>query len=256
MPAAPLETEPPNTDDQKARRDAFQLILQGVHTATQTLSENYQQACVEVQGIIRRSLRKSTAINRTFVHGATDAIHRWVQAIHPVMDCMGESVEEQTHLLQEAQKARKQITAEVLALLPEGNTPNLPPVVLEINLLTPALTATRTHMDSAIETVSEQLLDLIHHHVPLGQAGVFLASLLQMICSYQQEMDSMLTNQVILPGQIIPDLWGVSRGSDGGSLPARSPNLPSQLAGFSSRVDHHGTHQEGGTYCSYHSGKA
>ena len=46
MLAAPPGTNPPDTNDQKAQRDAFQLILQGFHTATQTLSENYQQACV------------------------------------------------------------------------------------------------------------------------------------------------------------------------------------------------------------------
>ena len=55
MPVAPPGTDQPDTDDQKAWRDTFWLILQGFHTATQTLSENYQQACVEVQGIVQRS---------------------------------------------------------------------------------------------------------------------------------------------------------------------------------------------------------
>ena len=158
--------------------------MQGFHTVTQTLSDNYQQACVEVQNIVWRSLRKSTTIDQTFVHGASNAIHQWVRTIYPVIDCMGESAEEQAHLLQEAQKAGKQITVEMLALLPDGNDSNLPPVVPEGNLLTPALTATWAHTDSVIKTVSEQLSDLIHHHIPLRQGGVFLASLLQMMCSY------------------------------------------------------------------------
>ena len=63
----PGKSDPPDTDNQKAWWDAFQLILQGFHAATQTLSDNYQHACVEVQGIVQRSLRKSTAIDRTFV---------------------------------------------------------------------------------------------------------------------------------------------------------------------------------------------
>ena len=159
-----------------------------------------------MQGIIRRSLRKSTAIDWTFVLGATDTICRWVQAIHPVMDCMGESVEKQARLLQEAQKAGKQITAEVLALLPEGNTANLLLVVLEIDLLTPALATTQAHMDSTIQAVIEQLSSLMHQYIPQGQAGMFLASLLQMMCSYQQEMESMAIHQVVLLGQVIPNL--------------------------------------------------
>ena len=56
-----------------------------------------------------------------------------------------------------------------------------------------------------------QLLALVHRHIPPQQARVFLASLLQVMCSYQQEMDGMATSQVVLLGQIVPNLWGVSR---------------------------------------------
>ena len=56
-----------------------------------------------------------------------------------------------------------------------------------------------------------QLSALVHRHVPPQQARVFLASLLQVMCSYWQEMDGMATSQVILPGQIVPNLWGVSQ---------------------------------------------
>ena len=118
-------------------------------------------------------------------------------------------------MLQEAQRARKEVTEDVLALLPAEDEPVLPLVIPHCDLLTPALTATQAHMDTAIDTVSEQLSDLVHNHIPLGQTGVFLASLLQMMCSYHsyhQEMDSMATNKVILPGQIVPNLWGVSWG--------------------------------------------
>ena len=91
---APLLADPADTDDEKARRDAFQLIMHGFHTTTHTLSDGYQQACKEVQTIVRRSLRKSTAIDRTFVWGALAAVRWWVRAIHPAMDCMEESLEE------------------------------------------------------------------------------------------------------------------------------------------------------------------
>ena len=117
-PEAPLLADPADTDDEKARRDAFQLIMQGFHTMTRTFSDEYQEACKEVQTIIWKSLRKSTAVDHTFEWGASAAIHRWVKAVHPAMDCMGESMEEQSRLLQEARQARKEATEDLLALLP------------------------------------------------------------------------------------------------------------------------------------------
>ena len=88
---APLLADPDNTDDEK-----------GFHAATRTLSDGYQEACKEVQTIVRKSLRRSTTIDRTFVWGASAAIHHWVRAVHSAMDCLGESIEVQSHLLQEA----------------------------------------------------------------------------------------------------------------------------------------------------------
>ena len=198
-----------NTDDEKTCWEAFQLIMQGFSTAT--LSDGYQWACKEVQTIVQRSLRKSTAEDRTFVWGASAAIHRWVQVIHPAMDCLGESIEEQLHLLQEAQKAGKEATEDILNLLPAEENSYLTSVVPREDILIPALTATWNHTEKAIDTVNVQLSALVHHHVPPDQAGVFLASLLQVLCSYWQEMDGMATSQVILPGQIMPNLWGVSQ---------------------------------------------
>ena len=228
-PEAPLLVDPADTDDEKARRDAFQLIMQGFHTATCTLSHGYQQACKEVQNIVWRSMKKSTAIDRTFVWGASAAIRRWVRAIQPAMDCMGESLEKQSHLLQMAWQAGKEAMEDILALLPAEESPYLTPVMPKEDILTPALQATQTHMEKAIEAVNVQLSALVHHHIPLQQAGVFLASLLQVMCSYLQEMDGMATSHIILPGQIVwsqPDY-------DGGFNPVRSPELSRKLASFS-----------------------
>ena len=73
-PKSPLLVDPADTDDEKARRDTFQLIMQGFHAATRTLSDGYQQACKEVQNIVRRSMKKSTAMDHTFVWGALAAV--------------------------------------------------------------------------------------------------------------------------------------------------------------------------------------
>ena len=64
---APLLVDPADTDNEKAHRDAFQLIMQGFHATTCTLSNSYQQACKEVQNIVRRSMGKSTVMDRMFM---------------------------------------------------------------------------------------------------------------------------------------------------------------------------------------------
>ena len=236
-PEAPLLVDPADTDDEKACQDAFQLIMQGFHSPTRTLSDGYQQACKEVQNIVRRTMKKSTAMDRMFVWGASAAICQWVRAIQLAMDCMGESLEEQLRLLQMAWQARKKATEDILALLPAEESPYLTPVVPKEDILTPALQVTQTHTEKAIEAVNVQLLALVHRHVPPQQAGVFLASLLQVMCSYWQEMDGMATSQVILPGQIVPNLWGVSRTMMEGLTLLGPPNCPaSWLASLVERV--------------------
>ena len=223
---APLLADPADTDDEKAHRDAFQLIMQGFHTTTRTFLYKYQEACKEVQTIVRKSLRKSTTIDRTFVWGSSATIRWWVKAVHPAMDCMGKSMEEQSRLLQEARQARKETTEDILALLPVEESPCLTPVVPQEDILIPALTATCKHTEKAIEAMNMQLSVLVHRHVPPQQARVFLASLLQVMCSYQQEMDGMATSQVVLPGQIVPNLWGVSRSMMEGLTLLGPPNCP------------------------------
>ena len=139
---------------------------------------------------------------------------------------MEESLEEQARLLQAARQAGKEAMEDILALLPVEESPYLTPVVPKEDILTPALQVTRTHTEKAIEAVNIQLLALVHQHIPPQQAGVFLASLLQVMCSYWQEMDGMATSQVILPSQIVPNLWGVSQAMMEGLTLLGPPNCP------------------------------
>ena len=52
---------------------------------------------------------------------------------------------------------------------------------------------------------------LLHCHVLPQQARVFLATLFQVMCSYQQEIEGIAASQVVLPAKIIPNLWGISQ---------------------------------------------
>ena len=140
-------------------------------------------------------------------------------------------------------QAGKEATEDILALLPAEESPYLTPVVPWEDIFTLALTATRKHTEKAIEAVNMQLSALVHCHILPQQARVFLASLLQVMCSYQQEMDGMATSQVVLPCQIVPNLLGGQPGYDGGSNPVGSPKLPCKLAGFPGQVSICRSHQ-------------
>ena len=124
-PETPLLGNPADTDDEKASPDAFQLLMQGFYTVTCTLSGSYQDACWEVQTIIWRDLQRAMAVDRTFMWGASAAIHHWVKEVQPAIDCMDESLEEQARLLQKAWEARKEATEDILALLPVETNPYL-----------------------------------------------------------------------------------------------------------------------------------
>ena len=80
------------------------------------------------------------------------------------------------------------------------------------NLLAPALAVAQRYTDDALRNIHTQLSDLIKEHVPEEQDGAFFNTILQVTCSFQQEMDNMATSQVFLPSQIIPNLWGSRRG--------------------------------------------
>ena len=106
-----------------------------------------------------------------------------MQAVHPAMDCMNKSMAEQSHLLEKAQRVGKEVIEDILALLPAREDPYLTPVVPHSDLLTPALVAAQTHTATALGAVNEQLSGLITCHITPEQVGVFLAFLLQVMCS-------------------------------------------------------------------------
>ena len=76
------------------------------------------------------------------------------------------------------------------------------------HLLAPALAVARRYTGEALRNIHTQLVDLAKEHVPQEQVGALFNTILQVTCSFRQEMDNMATNQVFLPSQVIPNLWG------------------------------------------------
>ena len=67
-------------------------------------------------------------------------------------------------------------------------------------------------MELAIIEVHEQLVPLTSEYVDPGQERVFLSGVYNVICSYVQEVHSMVLGQAVVPTQIIPGIWGVRWG--------------------------------------------
>ena len=107
-----------DTDKAKVQLDAYKSVVRGLHEVSHTLSEGYQQACLEVQGLVNQSLSISTEKDCRFIAEASTSLCQWVKAVQPAIDCLGKSVAEQSHLLEDTWKAGMEITKEILALYP------------------------------------------------------------------------------------------------------------------------------------------
>ena len=181
--------------------------MQGLHAVTRTLSAGYAKACIEVQGLVKQSLEKITSKDRDFMAGASTALCWWVKAIQPAIDCLGKSMAEQSQLLEDAWKARMNITKDILALCPKEDKMAMANPIND--LMNRAFAVARAHMEEAFLVLHSQLPALVHKHVPLAQAGVFLAAIFQVMCKYRQETDNMILSQMIMLAQVIPNIWGV-----------------------------------------------
>ena len=193
--------------------EPYQIVLQGFRTVSQTLSAAYGAASAEIQIIVRKSLAKTTAEDWTFIWGASRAIHQWIDSIRPAMAGSEESTQDQAQLLAEARQAGKDVLETILNFIPKEEEPKLTSVFPQAtHLLAPALAVAWRYTDDALWNIHTQLSDLAKEHVPEEQAEAFFNTILQVTCSFRQEMDNMATNQVFLQSQIIPNLWGSHRG--------------------------------------------
>ena len=202
-------------EDPEEPLEPYQIILQGFRTISQTLSAAYGAASSEIQTLVWKSLAKVTAEDRTFVWGASGAIHRWLDSVKPAIAATEESTKDQVQLLAEARQAGKDAPDSILEYIPEEQEQeaHLTSVFPRATpLLTAALAVARHHTDEALRNIHAQLANLAKEHIPLEQARAIFNTILQVTCSFRQEMDNMAMNQVFLPNQIVPNLWGSRRG--------------------------------------------
>ena len=133
----------------------------------------------------------------------------------PAMAATEKSTKDQAQLLAEAWQAGKDALNSILEFIPEEEEqePCLTPVFPQATpLLTTALAVARQQTNEALRNVHTQLVNLAKEHIPLEQVGALFNTILQVTCSFWQEMDNMATSQVFLSNQIVPNLWGSHRG--------------------------------------------
>ena len=146
------------------------------------------------------------------------------------------STKDQAQLLTEARQAGKDAFDSILEFIPEEEEqePHLTPVFPRATpLLTAAFVVARRHTNEALQNIHTQLVNLAKEHIPSEQAGAIFNTILQVTCSFRQEMDNMAMNQVFISNQIVPNLWGSHRGLlEGLSLlgpPSCSASWPASL---------------------------
>ena len=194
-------------------------VLQGFQTVAQTFSATYGNASTDIQRVIRRSLRESTNDDWTFIYGASNIIHRWVESVCPAMSgnqTGKDSTEVEkdtkvtkdlTQLLADACKAGQDAVDAILGLIPEVKH-ELPPVYPKIDVAS-ALTISRHYTEEALKNVHSQISDLVQTHV-VGpeQAGVIFNTILPITCSFRHQMDEMAINLLFPGSQLVPNVWG------------------------------------------------
>ena len=209
-------------DPQDDSPQPHRQVLQGFQTVAQTFSAAYGSASSDIQQVIQRSLRESTNDDRTFIYGASNAICRWVESVHPAMagSEMGKGgteagkdtkvTKDPTQLLADMRKAGQDAVDAVLDLIPE--------VEHKLSLVYPRIDVASVlnischHTEEALKNVHTQISDLIRTHV-VGpeQAGVFFNTILLITCSFRHQMDKMAINLLFPGSQLVPNMWSARR---------------------------------------------
>ena len=111
----------------------------------------------DIQQVIRRSLRECTHDDRTFIHGACNVIHRWVESVRPAM-AGSQTGKGPTQLLADAQKAGQDAVDAILDLMPEVEH-KIPPVYPRIDVAS-VLNISRHHTEEALKKCPHSNLGL------------------------------------------------------------------------------------------------
>ena len=185
-------------EEDKTLQEEYQGVMRGLRGVARMMSTGFEKASLAVHGVVNRSLSGVIRRDMRFIEGASSTLMRWIRAIQPAIDSLDH-------------RDGMKIAREILDPYDVGGVDdsNLDPLH---EIIVRAFAAARTPTEEAIIGVHEQLAPLTKRHVPPGQERVFLSGAFNMVCTYIQEVRSMVLGQAVLPTQIVPGIWGARRG--------------------------------------------
>ena len=210
-------------EEDKARQEEYAGVMTGLRVVTRIMSVGFEKASEAVQKVISGTLEWVVLRDWHFIEGASSNLMRWIRAVQPAIDGLGWGAMAEICLRSDARRDGMQVAWEILNPYGVGK-PGTDQTDLLQDIIVRAFAVARQPTELAIIEVHEQLAPLTSEFVPPGQERTFLARVYNVICSYVQEVHSMVLGQAVVPTQIVPGIWGALWG-----ILAEAPLLAPQI---------------------------
>ena len=165
---------------------SFYAVMTGLRQACGSMTEGFEQVCLDVEVIVQKTTEEATAHDRAFTAKAAKDLDLWILALQPLFDndrILGRSREAAQNQLQDGGPVQ-------VALLQ-------------------SLAQVEAQCVATWEKVTNQVPEILAQHVPKGLVGVFLATLYQLICTQQQGIISMVVAQARVPVHLGVHSWAM-----------------------------------------------
>ena len=175
------------------------------------MSVGFVKASRAVQEVVNGTLEKVVSRDCHFIEGASSSLMRWIQAVHPAIDGLGWGAMAELRLRSDTRRDGMRVAREILNPYGMGEPGAVQSDPLQ-DIIIRAFAAARQPMELAMIEVHEELAPVTSEFVPPGQERVFLAGVYNIICSYVQEVHSMVLSQAVVPTWVVPGIWGARQG--------------------------------------------
>ena len=198
-------------EEDRARQVEYAGVMNRLRAVARIMSTGFTKASEAVQEVVSGSLEAVVLRDRHFIEGASSNLIRWIRAVQPAVRSLGRGALAELRLRSDARRDGMKIAREILNPYGVGN-PSAGETDPLQDIIVWAFAAAREPTELAVIEVHEELAPLTSQFVPPGHERVFLAGVYNVICSYVQEVHSMVLGQAVVPTQIVPGICGARRG--------------------------------------------
>ena len=75
--------------DSTAHMDTFSGILEGLKIMCELMNEGFQQACLDVECIVEKTMEEATSHDWEFTQATTEDLDLWTAVLRLVLECKG-----------------------------------------------------------------------------------------------------------------------------------------------------------------------